>query len=147
MLGGTAAFLATSSPHKSFYEENDDDVNSEHQNVSLSKYLWKAFVSNIYLFSIVSYALWTLLGILFYRYYNDFTWGTAYYYAMEAGTPRFTDNVFLLLFLSTLFLQQVYPWDFANPSKLMTGLGSLPFFMCSWAAQSCPVVLVPWLVS
>lgn len=94
MLGGTAVFLATSSPHKNFYVENDDDVNSDHHNVSIRKYLWKAFVSNIYLFSIVTYALWTLLGILFYRYYNNFTWGTAYYYAMEAGMQRFASRYF-----------------------------------------------------
>lgn len=98
MLGGTAVFLATSSPHKSFYEENDDDVNSDHQSVPLRKYLWKAFVSNIYLFSIVSYTLWTLLGILFYRYYNNFTWGTAYYYAMEAGKQRFAGRSFQFSF-------------------------------------------------
>ena len=35
--------------------------------------------------SIGIYFLWLLIGAIFYHYYNDFTWPTALYYAIEAG--------------------------------------------------------------
>lgn len=47
--------------------------------------LYERFISNVYLFCLSVYAVWILLGILWYMYYDKWTSATAFYYAMDAG--------------------------------------------------------------
>ena len=41
--------------------------------------------SDIYLFSTLTYAFWIFCGLVWYKYYSNWTWATAYYYTIEAG--------------------------------------------------------------
>jgi hypothetical protein len=42
-------------------------------------------IADIYLFSILVYGCWIFCGLVWYKYYSDWTWATAYYYTIEAG--------------------------------------------------------------
>ena len=49
-------------------------------------YEWIDYVrSDIFLLTILVYALWLTVGLLYYIHYEQFTWPTAFYYAIEAG--------------------------------------------------------------
>lgn len=45
----------------------------------------KSVKNNLYLFTFIIYILWTMVGTLFYYYYDNWTLATSYYFAMNAG--------------------------------------------------------------
>lgn len=52
---------------------------------SLKYYEKNRLLYSVQFISICAYCLWLLIGVLWYKYYNNWTFATAYYYALEAG--------------------------------------------------------------
>lgn len=92
MYASTAFFVgAESSPNVHQQKRGSETIIEEHEEekddgswFSFRK-IGRFMLTNVYAFVFLTYSLWTLLGILFYKYYDNFTTSTAYYYAMEAG--------------------------------------------------------------
>lgn len=79
MLAATAFIANTESPRRHRRRSNDLDQSKDFGWFGL-RYIGHIIVANIYAFAFVSYSLWTVLGILFYKYYDGYTFATAYYY-------------------------------------------------------------------
>ena len=75
------------------------------------------FNSNNYLKTVIAiYILWIIVGMIFYKFYGDWTWATAFYYVAEAGlsigfcSPADKDDrsrvftIFLVLIGSTILV-------------------------------------------
>ena len=45
----------------------------------------KPLYSNIYIVTLVLYGVWIVSGLLFYYFVDDWTWATAFFFALQGG--------------------------------------------------------------
>lgn len=64
---------------------NTDVRKLENNSFKRRPVIFDVLAENLFSITLIFYSLWILLGVLFYKYHNSWSFSTAFYFTMEAG--------------------------------------------------------------